>query len=107
MTLRRFALPAVLFATLLVTGCASHYYAPPPPGYGAPPLVERADREGFRMGSEDGARDAYNGRGYHPKADRRFRDTPGYDPAMGPYPVYRDNFRNAYLRGYNNSFNRR
>ncbi len=110
MRMRHVALPAVLFATLVVTGCASHTYAgpppPPPPGYGVPPLIERADHEGYRMGVEDGGRDAYNGRGYRPKADRKFHETPGYDPAFGPYPPYRDAFRSAYLRGYYKGYNR-
>ena len=111
MPIGRFALPAVVFATLLVTGCASHSYAgppppPPPPGYAVPPLIEQAQREGFRMGTEDGARDAYNGRGYHPKSDRKFKETPGYEPALGPYSPYRDHFQEAYLRGYYKGYNR-
>ena len=89
MLLKRFALPAALFATLLVTGCAAHNYnyavPPPPPGYPVPALIERADNEGFRMGSSDGSRDAYNGRGYRPKSDRKFKEAPGYDPALGPH----------------------
>lgn len=114
MTLKAMVRPAALFATILVTGwvtgCASHNYAyvappPPPPGYAVPPLVQRADAEGFRMGSSDGARDAYNGRGYHPKSDRKFKETPGYDPTLGPYAVYRDQFRSAYLRGYTRGYN--
>ena len=110
MIFARFVLPTVAFVTLFATGCASHVYAgppPPPPGYAVPPLIERADREGFRMGSDDGARDAYNGRGYRPRADRKFKETPGYDPALGPYPPYRDRFRAAYLRGYSRGYNRR
>lgn len=110
MTIRRIVLPAAIFATLLVTGCASHTYVgpppPPPPGYSVPALIERAEREGFRMGSEDGARDAYYGRGYRPKADRKFKETPGYDPSLGPYPPYRDRFRDSYLRGYSRGYNR-
>ena len=58
------------------------------------------------MGVDDGARDAYNGRGYRPKADRKFHETPGYDPALGPYPPYRDRFRDSYLRGYYKGYNR-
>jgi hypothetical protein len=57
------------------------------------------------MGTEDGARDAYNGRGYRPKSDRTFKETPGYDPSFGPYPPYRDRFREAYLRGYYKGYN--
>ena len=110
MTMRRLVLPAVFLATIFVTGCASRTYVaappPPPPGYGVPPLVARAEHEGYRMGSEDGARDAYNGRGYHPKGDPKFHETPGYDPGIGPYPPYRDTFRSAYLRGYARGYNR-
>ena len=28
-------------------------------------------------------------------------------PALGPYGPYRDSFRGAYLRGYDQGFNRR
>lgn len=110
MKLSRIALPFVAAATLFAAGCASHpYYAPgpPPPPYGVSPLIQRAQSEGFRAGSNDGARDAYNRFGYRPKRDRKFHETPGYDPAMGPFGPYRDAFRNAYLRGYNSGFYRR
>jgi len=59
------------------------------------------------MGSENGSRDAYRGFGYQPKRDPAFHNAPGYDPSLGPYGPYRDAFRNAYLRGYNQGFNRR
>jgi ribosome modulation factor len=72
-----------------------------------PPLVERAQQIGFRSGLDDGSRDSYQGYGYHPKHDRKFHNTPGYDPALGPYGPYRDAFRNAYLRGYDKGFYRR
>jgi len=107
---------AVLLAVplLFAAGCAqrtTYAYAPPPPPppppYSAPPLIERATHEGFRIGSENGARDAYRGFGYQPRHDRAFHDTPGYDPAFGPYGPYRDAFRDAYLRGYDQGFRRR
>src|ERR1700685_1702456 len=107
------ALPIVL-TSLFMTGCASRTYyaaAPPPPPYNgyqsAPPLIARAEQEGFRIGSVDGARDAYNRFGHHPQHDPNFHDTPGYDPAMGPYGPYRDAFRKSYLRGYDESYYRR
>jgi hypothetical protein len=110
MKLSRVALPLTL-ACLVTAGCASHPYyavAPAPPPYNsAPPLIVHADHEGFRAGSEAGSRDAYNGYGHHPQHDRAYRDTPGYDPALGPYGPYRDAFRTAYLRGYDQSFYRR
>ncbi len=99
-------------ATLLAaTGCASRrYYAappPPPPVYSQrPPLIDLADRNGFRTGESNGARDAYEGRSYQPQHDRAFHDTPGYDPNLGPFEPYRHAFRDAYLRGYSNGFNR-
>jgi len=109
MKLSRVALPLVAAACLFTAGCAPHpYYAPPPPPYnGVPPLIDRADHEGFRAGTDDGARDVSNGFGYHPKRDRKFQATPGYDPALGPYGPYRDAFRRAYLRGYDKAFYRR
>jgi hypothetical protein len=90
-----------------MTGCTQHYYAPPPPLGFVSPLVERADQIGFRDGRDDGARDAYNGTGYHPQQDRKFHNTPGYDPSLGPYAPYRDSFRGAYLRGYDQGYSRR
>ncbi len=106
------AISLLAAATLFTAGCAQHpYYSatPPPAAYyqSAPLLVERAEREGFRAGSENGARDLYNGFGHHPQHDRSYHDTPGYDPALGPYGPYRDAFRRSYLRGYDQSFYRR
>ena len=95
-------------AVLLMAGCAPHYYgyAPPPPP-GVPSLIERANHEGFMAGHDDGARDAYYGGGYHPQRDRKFHNTPGYEPALGPYGPYRDSFRRSYLQGYDQGFYRR
>ena len=98
-------------ALLAVTGCASHAYypppPPPPPAYGQrPPLIDLADRNGFQTGTTDGSRDAYDGRGYRPQHTRAFHDTPGYDPALGPFEPYRRAFREAYVRGYDNGFRR-
>ena len=108
MKLSRVASPLLTLACLVTAGCASHPYyavAPAPPPYNSVPLlITRADHEGFRMGSENGARDAYNGYGHHPQHDRAYHDTPGYDPALGPFGPYRDAFRTAYLRGYDQAF---
>ncbi len=106
-----------LFALLLaapvlfVAGCAqqrpyAYAPAPPPPPYAVSPLIERATHEGFRIGATNGARDSYRGYGYQPRRDRAFHDAPGYDPGLGPYGPYRDAFRNAYLRGYDQGFRR-
>ena|SRR5580765_1210484 len=100
-----------LAAVLFTTGCSQQrYYAappPPPPAAFENPLVDQARHNGFRMGEENGARDAYNGWGYHPNHDRAFHDTPGYDPRFGPFSAYQGYFRDAYLRGYDRGFNRR
>ncbi|NYF80581.1 hypothetical protein [Granulicella arctica] len=107
MKLSRYMLPLAAAAVLLTAGCAERTYVaapPPPPPQGPPPLVEQADHNGFQAGSADGARDSYNGVGYHPKSDRKFHDAPGYDPRFGPFEAYRDYFRNAYLRGYYRGF---
>jgi hypothetical protein len=112
MELSRIALLPVTLACLFTAGCAAHpnYYVPAPqaPPYNSvPPLIARADHEGFRAGSEDGARDAYNGFGHHPERDRKYHEAPGYDPALGPFGPYRDAFRSAYVRGYDQGFYRR
>ena len=96
---------------LSASGCSHRrYYVPPPPppppqAYEAPPLIQLAEQTGYRAGRDEGARDAYYG-GYHPRDDRAFRETPGYDPRLGPFPPYRDAFRSAYLRGYDSNFHR-
>jgi hypothetical protein len=105
MRISRYLLPAAAAICVVTTGCAAHIYAPPPPpGAYASPLLQQADHRGMRAGYDDGARDAASGFGYHPRHDRKYAETPGYDPAIGPYPPYRDTFRNAYLRGYYNGF---
>jgi len=96
---------------LTVAGCAHHYPPPPPPPppppMGPSPLVQLADRNGFETGRSDGARDAANGEPFHARRTRAYHDTPGYDPQLGPFPVYQDAFRNAYLRGYDRGYYRR
>jgi hypothetical protein len=98
------------FLLLAAVGCAHNYPPPPPPPppiAQAPPLIQLADRNGFETGRSDGARDAANGAPFHARRTRAFHDTPGYDPQLGPFPVYQDAFRNAYLRGYDRGYYRR
>ncbi len=97
---------------LSLYGCShEEAYAPAPPPAAAgclsrqvPPLVQSAQRNGFRAGQDDGARDAYYRAGYTPRRDRRYTDAPGYDYRLGPIQPYVDAFRNAYLRGYDSGF---
>lgn len=107
-TSARFALPFIAAVCLLTAGCAHPTYVgppPPPPPYPGPsPLIQSAEQQGFRAGAADGSRDAYNRMGYHPKRTRAFHDTPGYNPAFGPFGPYRAHFRDAYLRGYYQGF---
>ena len=99
-------------STLLITavGCAHNYPPPPPPPppiAQVSPLVQLAERNGFETGRSEGARDASNGIPFHARRTRAYHDTPGYDPQLGPFPVYRDAFRNAYMRGYDRGYYRR
>jgi len=95
----------VLFAAV---GCAHNYPPPPPPPPAiASPLVQLAEHNGFETGRSDGERAASAGYPFAARSTRAYHDTPGYDPALGPFPVYRNAFRNAYLRGYDKGFYRR
>jgi hypothetical protein len=107
--MKRVPLMLAALSALLLTaaGCAHNYPPPPPPpppmAQGSP-LVQLAEHNGFETGRSDGAHDAANGEPFHARRTRAFHDTPGYDPQLGPFPVYRDAFRDAYLRGYDRGF---
>ena len=105
----RWLAPASVAACLLVTaGCAQRVYGPPPQAAFAPStLISEADHRGFHAGVEDGSHDAVTRSGYHPRQDRRYAETPGYNESLGPYDSYRNAFRNAYLRGYADGFRSR
>jgi hypothetical protein len=106
--MKRFPLMLVVASTLLFAGvgCARPYY-PPPPVAQASPLVQLAKRNGFMTGRSEGAHNAELGASFRARHTRAFHDTPGYDPQLGPFPVYRDAYRDAYLRGYQRGYNRR
>jgi hypothetical protein len=112
MLMKRSILMLALSSSLLFValGCAHPYYGPPPPPpppmAQGPSIVQLAERNGFQTGRTDGAMDADRGAPPHPRHTRAFHDTPGYDPQLGPVPVYRDAFRNAYMRGYQRGYNR-
>lgn len=112
--MKRTRLMLAVTSTLLLSaalGCAHTYYPPPPappppppPISQAPPLVQLAERNGFETGRSEGARDAAYGAPFRPRHTRAFHDTPGYDPQLGPFPVYQNAFRNAYFRGYQSGY---
>lgn len=110
--MQRIVSKLALASTLVLSslGCARAYYPPPPPPppqvSAAPTIVEIAERNGFSMGRQDGARAAQLGQLFHARHTRAFRVTPGYDPQMGPYNVYRNAFRRAYLNGYRKGYYR-
>ena len=111
-TLMHSTMLSIASSLLLFTavGCAHPYYPPPPPpppvAQGSP-LVQLAEQNGFNTGRSEGAHDAEIGAPYRAHRTRAFHDTPGYNPQLGPFPVYCDAFRDAYLRGYNRGYNRR
>ena len=110
--MKRPILMLALSSTLcfVALGCSHpHYYPPPPPPppmAQGPTLVQLADRNGFETGRSDGSMAAERGLPPRPEHTRDFHDTPGYDPQLGPFPVYRNAFRDAYLRGYQRGYKR-
>ncbi len=105
-----YLLPITLTLIFASVGCDHDYPPPPPPPppiVQISPLVQLAERNGFAIGRNEGARDAINGVPFQARRTRSYHDTPGYDPNVGPFPVYRNVFRNAYLRGYDRGYYRR
>jgi hypothetical protein len=112
-----FASAAIALGASILIGCSHPAYyppAPPPPppaplvySNQVPPLIQIADRNGFQAGYLDGSSDAYYHAAHKPRQHRAFKEVPGYDPRLGPFPPYVDAFRTAYLRGYDKGFFRR
>jgi hypothetical protein len=110
MGLRGFALVAVSSLALFgALGCHEVYVAqapPPPPTVQVPPIVQLADHNGFETGRGDGERAAVNGWPPEPRRSRAYAETPGYDRHLGPFDVYQNEFRLAYLRGFDKGYRR-
>lgn len=110
MKLSRLAIPLLATGVLLIAGCShQNYYVsspPPPPVNEVPPMIAHARHEGYRAGQADASRDYYDGSGYHPRHNWKYRDTPGFQPGMGPFGDYQNTFRLAYLNGYDVTFRR-
>ncbi|MFC6644695.1 hypothetical protein ACFQBQ_03630 [Granulicella cerasi] len=98
MKLRRLVLATFSGLALTVAvGCA---HRPPPPPPPPPPIVQFAEHAGFDTGHADGQRAAYNRAPADPYHTRAFQETPGYRPGMGPFRLYRESFRRAYVQGF-------
>lgn len=111
MGLRGWSLAAVGSLLLMgAMGCREVYVAqgppPPPPAVQVPPIVQLADHNGFETGRGDGERAAANGWAPEPRRTRAYAETPGYDRHLGPFDVYQNEFRLAYLRGFEKGFRR-
>jgi len=111
MKLSRLAVPLLAVGVLFTAGCSHQTYyvsAPPPPPQvnEVPPMIAHARHEGYRAGQDDAARDLYDRSGFHPRHNWKYRDTPGFQPGMGPFGQYQNEFRLAYLNGYSDSFRR-
>jgi hypothetical protein len=68
-------------------------------------VIRIAQRNGYNDGFANGRRDRFNGR--RPDFDDNFRfqnAMAGYRPAFGAPGLYRDAYRAAFHRGYDNGF---
>ena len=103
----RFILPAAAAAVLLVTtsACASGYYQRYPNG----PVYrvdDRAYRNGVQEGRVQGENDARRGRSYDYGRHSEYRNAQiGYG-GYGNRNEYRDEFRQGFLAGYDESYRR-
>lgn len=110
MGLRGYLLVAASAVVLLGSvGCREVYVGgavpPPPPGVqGVPPNVQLADRNGFETGRADGERAAAYRAPADPRRMRAYAETPGYDRHLGPFDVYQNEYRLAYLRGFDKGY---
>src|SRR5260370_5472414 len=73
--------------------------------YGRGAVIRIAQRNGYSDGFAAGRRDRFSGR--RPDFDDRFRfqnSMAGYRPAFGDPGLYREAYRGAFHRGYDNGF---
>lgn len=66
-----------------------------------------ARQQGYSYGMNVGAADAQRGQSYNPQRSRYYRDgSQGYSSYYGNRGQYRQVFRNAFLQGYREGFQR-
>jgi hypothetical protein len=66
-----------------------------------------ARQQGYSYGMNVGAADAQRGQSYNPQRSRYYRDgTQGYNSYYGNRGQYRQVFRDAFLQGYREGFQR-
>jgi hypothetical protein len=66
-----------------------------------------ARQQGYSYGMNVGAADAQRGQGFNPQRSRYYRDgTQGYSSYYGNRGQYRQVFRDAFIQGYRDGFQR-
>lgn len=69
--------------------------------------LQAARQQGYSWGMNVGAADAQRGQSYNPQRSRYYRDgIQGYSSAYGNRGQYRQVFRDAFLQGYREGFQR-
>jgi hypothetical protein len=69
--------------------------------------LQVARQQGYSWGMNVGAADAQRGQNYNPQRSRYYRDgSQGYNSYYGNRGQYRQTFRNAFLQGYREGFQR-
>jgi len=75
-------------------------------GYGYN-TYEVARREGYQQGLYTGSNDARRGQSYNPQRSRYYKNADsGYNSSYGPRGQYRQAFRDGFLRGYREGYQR-
>jgi hypothetical protein len=69
--------------------------------------VQVARQQGYSYGLNVGAADAQRGQSFNPQRSRYYRNgTGGYSSSYGNRGVYRQVFRDAFIQGYRDGFQR-
>ena len=69
--------------------------------------VQVARQQGYSYGMNVGAADAQRGQSFNPQRSRYYRNgTGGYSSSYGNRGVYRQVFRDAFIQGYRDGFQR-
>ena len=69
--------------------------------------VQVARQQGYSYGMNVGAADAQRGQSFNPQRSRYYRSgTAGFSSSYGNRGVYRQVFRNAFIQGYRDGFQR-